>query len=83
MVSHHPTSFGGPGYCAGGNKMDLVCHVILQYHMTKASNKFMSGRELRKISHHRAQCGDHRHCGSEDKMVLVCQMIWQDHVTKA
>ena len=28
-ISYHSTKFGGHGHSGGGNKMFLVCHVIL------------------------------------------------------
>ena len=58
--------------------MILVCHVVLQDHVTKTPGNFM-GRS--PSSHHPAKFGGHNHSGSGD-IVLVCHVILQDHITK-
>ena len=60
IVSYRPTKFGGHGHCGSGSIMVLVCHMILQDHVSKASGNFM-GRS------HPAKFGGHSHCGREIK----------------
>ena len=45
-VSHHPVKFGGHWHCGSGDTMVLVCHVILQDHVTKGSNNYMGRSPL-------------------------------------
>ena len=81
MVSYTPAKFGGHRQRASGYIMFLVCHVILQDHVTIGESS-MGRSWYIKGSHHPADFGSHRHCGSGDIMFLVCDMIWHDHVTK-
>ena len=41
QVSHQSAKCGSHWYCGGGYILVLVCHVILQDHMTKGLSKFM------------------------------------------
>ena len=41
MTSRHPAKFGDHGHRSSGDTMILVCHMILQDHMTKGSGNFM------------------------------------------
>ena len=52
--SHQPAKFGGHWQCGSGDVMPLVCHLILQDHVTKGWRNFMHGSQL---SHHPAKLG--------------------------
>ena len=41
MVSNHPATFDDHGYCGIGDIAVLVCHVILQAHVTKGIGNIM------------------------------------------
>ena len=41
MVSHHLAKFGGQTDFSSGDIIVLVCHAILQDHVTKESNNVM------------------------------------------
>ena len=49
IVSHHPATFHGHRQCSSGDIMGLVCHLILQYHVTKRSGNFMGRSSLREV----------------------------------
>ena len=42
-MSYHSAKFGGHRHSCSGEKMVLVCHVILKDHGIKGSCDFMSG----------------------------------------
>ena len=79
MVCHHPTKFGDHRYCPIRD-MFLVCQVVSQYHMIKASCDYLW--EPLKVGHHPAKFGGHRQCVGGYIIVLVYDVILQDHVIK-
>ena len=42
-VIYHPLKVGYHRHCGGEDKMDLVCHVMPQDHVTEGLFDFMSG----------------------------------------
>ena len=53
--------------------MVLICYMILQDQVKKASSNFVW--EPLKASQHPAKFGGHKDCGSRDIMNLVCHVI--------
>ena len=54
---------GGNRHRDSGNVIVLVCHVILQDHLTKRLSNI--SRSPSKVSHHLAKFEGHGHCSSE------------------
>ena len=48
-MSHHPATFGGHRDCGSGDKMFLICHIILPDHVTTSHN-FMAGILARLVA---------------------------------
>ena len=44
MVSHQPAKFCGHGHCNSGDRIVLVCHVILQDQVIKGLGNLMGWR---------------------------------------
>ena len=49
-ISQHPAKFGDRRHCGSEDIMVLVCHVILQGHVIKASNDCMGRRSSRQVT---------------------------------
>ena len=78
QVSHTPINFGGHRTRCSGD-MFLVCHVILQDHITiRNSNLWVRALEGQSLP---CQVWGHKHCESGD-MILVYHVISKYHMTK-
>ena len=74
-----PAKFGGHTHCHSGDKMVLVCQMIL-HNRDKRVMRLYRWEPL-MISHYSAKCHGHIQCDSREIMVLYCSIISKDLMT--
>ena len=50
MLSHHSAKVDGHGHCDSGDAMVLLCHAILQGHVTKRLSNSIGRKHARQVT---------------------------------